>query len=247
MRFFSDCMNRKYKIIIGIILALVLIVSGYLVWYANDYARAELDATALLNGTDNVSVVKIDNGLFLDGPGNESALIFYPGAKIEYTSYLPLLMNLSNDGVDCFLVDMPLQLALLGKDSADSIIGDANYNYDKWYISGHSLGGWAASNYLKDHANKIDGLILLAAYSQDELGNMPVLSIYGSNDKNLNKATYDEYKGCIDGNLTEVVIDGGNHCQFASYGMDPKDGKASISPQEQRNQTKNAILDFINN
>ena len=53
--------------------------------------------------------------------------------------------------------------------------------------------------------------------------------------------TYDESKGFIDDNLTEIVIEGGNHAQFASYGIDPKDGKASISPEEQRNQTVKAI------
>ena len=240
-------MNKKLKIILGIILALIIVVAGYLVWYANDYAHAESSVNVLLNGTENVTVNRIDNGLFLDGPGNETALIFYPGAKIEYTSYLPMLMDLSNDGVDCFLVEMPLNLAVIGSNSADSIIANSNYTYDKWYISGHSLGGWAAAKYLKNHPNEFNGLILLAAYSDEDLGNTPVLSVYGTKDGNLNKVTYDESKGFIDGNLTEVVIDGGNHAQFASYGIDPKDGKATISPQEQKNQTEKAILDFINN
>ena len=35
--------------------------------------------------------------------------------------------------------------------------------------------------------DEINGLILLASYPVDDLGNMPVLSIYGSNDKTLNK------------------------------------------------------------
>ena len=212
-------MNKKLKIILGIILALIIVVAGYLVWYANDYAHTESSVNVLLNGTENVTVNRIDNGLFLDGPGNETALIFYPGAKIEYTSYLPMLMDLSNDGVDCFLVEMPLNLAVIGSNSADSIIANSNYTYDKWYISGHSLGGWAAAKYLKNHPNEFNGLILLAAYSDEDLGNTPVLSVYGTKDGNLNKVTCDESKGFIDGNLTEVVIDGGNHAQFASYGM----------------------------
>ena len=103
-----------------------------------------------------------------------------------------------------------------------------------------------AASYVKNQPNKTDGLILIAAYSADDLGNVPVLSIYGSNDKNLNMVTYDESKGLIDGNLTEYVIDGGNHAQFASYGIDKKDGKATISPEEQRKQTENEILKFIN-
>lgn len=240
-------MNRKLKIALSVIILLVIVSAGYLIWYANDYSHADSDANALLNGTENVSVTDIDNKLFLDGPGNETALIFYPGAKIEYTAYLPLLMDLANDGVDCFLYEMPLNVAVLDTDAANSVMKDSDYDYDRIYVSGHSLGGWAAAKYVKNHQDNVDGLILLAAYSDEDLGNFPVLSIYGTNDKNLNRDTYDESKKFIDDNLTEVVIEGGNHAQFGSYGDDPKDGKASISPEEQRNQTVKAILDFINN
>lgn len=240
-------MNRKLKIALSVIILLVIVSAGYLIWYANDYSHADSSANALLNGTENVSVTDIDNKLFLDGPGNETALIFYPGAKIEYTAYLPLLMDLANDGVDCFLYEMPLNVAVLDSDAANSVMKDSDYDYDRIYVSGHSLGGWAAAKYVKNHKDNVDGLILLAAYSDEDLGNFPVLSIYGTNDKNLNRDTYDESKKFIDDNLTEVVIEGGNHAQFGSYGRDPKDGKASISPEEQRNQTVKAILDFINN
>ena len=175
-------------------------------------------------------VEKVENGLFLDGPGNDSALIFYPGAKIEYVSYLPLFMELANDGVDCFIVEMPCNLAFLGADSADAIIGDGKYSYDEWYISGHSLGGVAASSYAINHKDKISGLILLASYPVDDLGN---------------KETYDKSKELMDYNLTEYVIDGGNHAQFGSYGKQSGDGVATISPENQRIQTEMEILEFI--
>ena len=238
-------MNKKIKMALYIILALIIFVGCISIWYVNNYSHADASANALLNGTENVSVEKVDNGLFLDGPGNDSALIFYPGAKIEYTAYLPLFMDLANDGVDCFIVEMPGNLAFLGGNSADSIIANGNYSYDEWYISGHSLGGVMASSYAVTHKDEIDGLILLASYPVDDLGNMPVLSIYGSKDNTLNKETYDESKSLMDDNLTEYVINGGNHAQFGSYGNQSGDGIATISPENQRDQTKKAILDFI--
>ncbi|MBO7209393.1 MAG: hypothetical protein J6V44_00065, partial [Methanobrevibacter sp.] len=61
----------------------------------------------------------------------------------------------------------------------------------------------------------------------------------------LNKETYDESKSLMDNNLTEYVINGGNHAQFGSYGIQSGDGVASISPENQREQTERAILDFI--
>ncbi len=239
-------MNKKLKIALYIILALVIIIAGFSIWYLTDYSHADASVNAYLNGTDNVSVEKIDNGLFLDGPGNESALIFYPGAKIEYTAYLPLFTELANDGVDCFIVEMPFNLAFFGLDSADSIVSNSNFTYDKWYISGHSLGGVVASYYVKNHSTDYDGLILLASYPAEDLNNVSVLSIYGSNDKVFNKETYDKSKGLMDYNLTEYVINGGNHAQFASYGNQAGDGVATISSENQRKQTEKEILEFIN-
>lgn len=239
-------MNKKLKMALYIILALVIIIAGFSIWYLTDYSHADASVNAYLNGTDNVSVEKIDNGLFLDGPGNESALIFYPGAKIEYTAYLPLFTELANEGVDCFIVEMPFNLAFFGLDSADSIVSNSNFTYDKWYISGHSLGGVVASYYLTNHSTDYDGLILLASYPAEDLNNVSVLSIYGSNDKVLNKETYDKSKGLMDYNLTEYVINGGNHAQFASYGNQSGDGVATISGENQRKQTEKEILEFIN-
>ena len=239
-------MNKKLKIALYIILALVIIIAGFSIWYLTDYSHADASVNAYLNGTDNVSVEKIDNGLFLDGPGNESALIFYPGAKIEYTAYLPLFTELANEGVDCFIVEMPFNLAFFGLDSADSIVSNSNFTYDKWYISGHSLGGVVASYYVKNHSTDYDGLILLASYPAEDLNNVSVLSIYGSNDKVFNKETYDKSKGLMDYNLTEYVINGGNHAQFASYGNQAGDGVATISSENQRKQTEKEILEFIN-
>lgn len=238
-------MNRILKIVLIVLLALIVVLAGFCLWYANDYYHAEPSVNALLEGNENVSVEKIDNGLFLDGPGNESALIFYPGAQIEYTSYLPLCVDLANSWIDCFLVEMPLNLAFLGSNRVDSIIGKNDYHYEKWYISGYSLGGSMAAEYVKNNLQKVDGLILLASYAGADLGNVSVLSIYGSEDKVLNKVTYGESKGFIDYNLTEYVIGGGNHVQFASYGNQSKDGIVTISPEDQRTQTEDFIIDFI--
>ena len=141
---------------------------------------------------------------------------------------------------------MPCNLAVFGLDSADSIKNNKSFDYDKWYISGHSLGGVVASYYVANHSTDYDGLILLASYPAEDLNNVSVLSIYGSNDKVLNKETYDKSKDLMDYNLTEYVIEGGNHAQFASYGNQSGDGVASISSESQRKQTEKEILEFIN-
>ena len=232
----------KKKSIIIIIIILLIAIFAYGIYYANDYYHADDAALNCINGTENVSVIKTDNGLLLDGPGNDTALIFYPGAKIEYTSYLPLLTQVSDEGVDCFLVDMPVNLALLGKNSADDIID--KYNYTHYVMSGHSLGGYVAAQYINE-TNNTDALILLAGYS-DKSVDKPVLSIYGSQDKVLNMETYRDNLPFISNNLSEVVIDGGNHEQVGNYGVHPEeDGTAKISSQEQQKEMTDEIIKFI--
>lgn len=176
-----------------------------------------------------------------DGKGNESALIFYPGAKVEYTSYAPLLKNISSRGIDCYAVEMPFNLAFLGQNSADDII--KNSSYEHYFISGHSLGGAMAASYING-TNNTDGLILFAAYPSSEI-EKPVLSIYGSCDKVLNMDKYNKSKSLIKGNFTECIIDGANHAQFGYYGNQSGDGKALISAKLQQNQTVNKIISFI--
>lgn len=231
-------MNKKIKIAIAIILLLII---GFAIFYINDYYHAEKAAVDSLNGSANVSVVKTSNGMLLDGPGNDTALIFYPGAKVEYTSYAPLFMNLSNEGIDCYLVEMPFNLAFLGSDSADEIINDGNYSH--YFLSGHSLGGVMAASYVNS-TNKSDGLILFAAYSTSKI-EKPVLSLYGSEDRVLNLEKYNESKEFIDDNLTEFEIDGANHAQFGYYGNQSGDGIAKISSESQQKQSVNEIIDFI--
>jgi len=231
-------MNKKIKIIILIILAVIIIGA---IFYINDYYHAEKVATECINGTENVNVSKIDQGLLLDGPGNDTALIFYPGAKVEYTSYLPMLAKLSAKGVDCYLVEMPLNMAFFGKDSANDIIDDGNYTH--YIMSGHSLGGAMAASYVNE-TNRSDGLVLFASYATGEISK-PVLSIYGSEDKVLNMKSYNESMDMYTGNFTEFVIDGGNHAQFGYYGNQSGDGSSTISAKTQQKESVNEILDFI--
>ena len=231
-------MNRKLKILM-IVIVIVLLV--YVAFYFTEYRHAQKQATDLLGGTDNVSVKEIPEGLFVDGHGNDTVLIFYPGAKNEYISYLPLCADLAKEGVDCYLVRMPLNFAFFGENQAEKIIDEGNYSY--YFLSGHSLGGLSAASF-ENHTNKTDGIILLAGYPNSGI-HKPVLSVYGSEDKILNMKAYNESKCYLD-NLTEVIIEGGNHEQFAYYGPQEGDGVSKISTEKQLNETAAIILGFIN-
>ena len=112
-----------------------------------------------------------------------------------------------------------------------------------WYIGGHSLGGAMAASYAANYQDKLKGLVLLAAYPTKEL-DIPVLSNYGSEDGFLNREKYsDSIKNA--NNLSEIVIDGGNHAQFGNYGEQLGDNSAKISSEKQWNETIKEILNFM--
>ena len=194
---------------------------------------------------DSVLVTEMPDGLYLDGPGDETALIFYPGAKVEYTAYLPLLSELADQGIDCFLIKMPCNLAIFGQNKAKNIMD--SYEYDHWYLSGHSLGGAMTASYASGHLESLNGLVLLAAYPTKSLksDSFSVLSLYGSEDGVLNMEKVEEGKAYMPVDYAEVCIEGGNHAQFGNYGEQKGDHAADISREEQQAQTVEAILKMM--
>lgn len=221
---------------------LCILLGVFMIWYASDYYRADAEAADYLESNGSVEVVEIDDGLYFDGAGEDSAIIFYPGAKVEYTAYAPLMMKLAENGVDCFLLEMPYNMAIFGINRADDVM--EKYDYEYWYISGHSLGGAMAASYAAGNTDKLDGVILLAAYATKDLGDLAVLSIYGSNDGVLSMEKVEagrEYST----NYTEICIEGGCHAWFGLYGEQDGDGIASISREEQWQQTVDAVLALV--
>ena len=227
---------KKLKLFL---LVIVLVVCGC-TYYVQDYYHA----TEKVVSDENVTISKTDFGYFLDGPGKDTALIFYPGAKVEDVSYMKLLKQISKEGVDCFLVHMPCNLAILNPNKANQVFD--TYSYSRWYISGHSLGGAMAANYAYNHTKQLDGLVLVAAYSTKDLShsNLSVLSIYGSKDHVLNKEKYETNQKNLPKNTEEEVIVGANHAGYGMYGPQKKDGKASISNSKQIDLTAQLIVKF---
>lgn len=218
-----------------------------LICYSLQYYKVTYEAEAYLESTDTVFVSKENGYLLFDGPGTETAIIFYPGALVEYTAYAPILHKLSQAGIDCFLVDMPYHMSIFGTNKADKII--KQYSYNHWYMAGHSLGGYSASSYVKKHMDEMDGLILLASYPSGNLNEnstaLKVISIYGSNDSVLNKERFEKGRLHMPTDYTESCIKGGNHAGFGSYGAQAGDSPADITPSEQWNATVEEILKVI--
>lgn len=232
-------MKKKLKILIPVIALLAL--AGIFLAYCIPYYHAE--GAPDFSANEIVTITDGGNYYFYDGPGKDTALIFYPGAKVEAKAYEALMVGLAEDGTDCFLVKMPLHMAFFGEDRAEDIM--AMYSYDTWLMGGHSLGGSMAALYTGSHEDTVDGLILLASFSTADLSDdtgLTVVSVYGSEDKVLKRPKYEKNKKNLPPDTSsEYVIEGGNHAGFAYYGPQKGDGTAAISKEEQIKKTVEAI------
>ena len=235
------------KKVIGVLLVLVLAlgVGGFV--YINDYYHADNEALAVMSSveTDEVIVTEKDGmAVFLPRGGSDTGLIFYPGGKVEYSAYAPLLYRCAEMGITCVLVEMPGNLAVLDINAADGI--QERYTHvNEWYLAGHSLGGAMASSYLASHAEAYEGIILLGAYATEPLQHERVLSIYGSEDRVLNMEQYEEGRANLPADYTELIIDGGCHAYFGAYGAQEGDGVPTITAETQWDITAQAIAQFV--
>lgn len=237
--------KKKLKFVLCIIIAIILFIILFFVLYVNNYYEKEEYVNDYLKSNDVVKVNHIDDIYIFDGYGEDNAIIFYQGGKVENIAYAPLLFKLAENGIDCYLVSMPYNLAIFGKNKANDVID--KYKYDNWYIMGHSLGGVVAGMYANENENKITGLILLASYPTKKIkDDIKMLSIYGSLDGVLNIEKYNESKKYWSTNSKEYIIDGGNHANFGYYGKQNKDNDSKITKEEQQEITIREIVCLIN-
>ena len=229
-------MKKNIKIAVIIIVAIVILSVGTFLIYASDYYRADDTAIAAMQID---SVTKLDDRLIIvtpDTPG-KTAMIFYPGAKVEYFAYLPLMEKIKDSsGIMCILVKMPFNMAIFDPNAAEEIM-EQFPEIENWYVAGHSMGGAMASYYASNNQDKVKGLILLGAYIYGDFPENKALTIYGSfNTSVAEKINYTE-------NI--VVIEGGNHAQFGNYGKQNGDVDAAISSEQQQSIAAEAIKNFI--
>ena len=227
-------MKKRLKIILILFMLLPVILGGGFLIYASDYYRADETANAILQSGQ--AEVRDDMIILRPEEMSGSALIFYPGAKVEYTAYLPILEKLRQNGIASVLMKMPFNMAIFSVNAADKAFDELS-GIDHWFIGGHSRGGAMASSYAAGHQEKVKGLVLLGAYIYGDVAPKDALTVYGTLNADLEKH--------IDYTDNVVIIQGGNHAQFGNYGEQKGDPKALISREEQQDIAVQAILSFI--
>ena len=231
-------MNKKVKLSLIISVVTVIVLFGSFLIYVVAGYKADADAEALLDA-ENVEVmdgyIRVSSGV-----KNGAALIFYPGANVEYTAYLPLLSQLADRGITCYLVRMPFNMAIMGVDRADKVLEAHGDEHSLWIIGGHSLGGAMASQYASENAERIDGLLLFGSYPYAEYPEEKTLAIYGSLNTSVEEElASQDYQG------KTYVIEGGNHAYFGNYGEQAGDSVGEISREAQQREAVSVTVIFV--
>ena len=222
---------KKWIKRIGIGVLVVLLVGGAgIVWYLSDTEKPTAQAQAAY---ETATMQSESIAAFLTE--GTVGVIFYPGGKVEAPAYARLMKDLQSNGINAFLVSMPVNLAVFDADKAQDVIA-LNPQIETWILAGHSLGGAMAFDEFSKHPETYAGLVLLAAYPLTET-DRDVLIIGATNDKVLDRDKLDGFD--------VAWIEGGNHAQFGDYGDQAGDGGATITEAQQRQHVLALILDYL--
>jgi predicted esterase len=228
-----------------VVIVLLLGLAGFtwLVWPQTVLPEGD----AAMASTADVTVSTADGVTeFVPTAPATTGLIVYPGAKVPVAAYAPMAQAIAEAGYPVYIVDMPLNLAILGADRALDVKA-AHPEIEHWVIWGHSLGGAMAGQTVANHPGAFDGLVLCGAYPNGDLSDQDVVvaSIYGTLDAGAERITSDATKADLPAGATFVPIEGGNHENCGWYEGQANDPDSTISRRAQQDAIVAATLDVL--
>jgi pimeloyl-ACP methyl ester carboxylesterase len=244
--------RRRVRVVLQVLLGLVAVsIVAFVVW-ASLAAPAEpgpLEA-ALADPT-----VEVTQGPVVElrpaGVEPTQAVVFYPGARVHRDAYIATWAPIVAATDTLVLIPrMPLNLAILGRSRAGSLIEDRP-GVDTWWVGGHSLGGAMAASFAGGQdPGTVDGLVLWGAYATEGAGlatrdDLTVLSVAGSRDGLSTPAEVAERRRFLPDDAVMVEVEGMNHAQFGRYGPQRGDLTPTISDEEARSRLLEAHLPVL--
>jgi hypothetical protein len=194
--------------------------------------------------------VTVEVGVHVLGPADSdssSGLVFYPSGRVALDAYNSTFAPVvKRTNVTVFIPEMPLNLAFLDTDAADTI-RTRHSAIQTWFVGGHSLGGVAACQYAS--SNDVSDLVLFASYCNVDVRDQSfaALSATGSADTVLNRGSYREAKTRLPTTTTHHEVTGMNHTQFASYSGQRGDSPATLTYDEAHQRLADVLVPWFLN
>lgn len=219
-------------------------------WIWIGFQAAELpDGT--LHSSKSVAVEPHSEGGWRFQPSqpapDASTLIFLPGGMVEPVAYAPLLRAVAEAGYPAVLLPLPWRCACTEAQRRrlfDAIGAEASRG--PVVLAGHSRGAALAARYVSEHANQVQGVVLMATVHPRDFSlaglTIPITRIYGSNDGVAKYSSMRANAHLLPVHTQWVRIEGGNHVQFGFYRHQLMAGEATIPRDQQQRQILTALI-----
>lgn len=241
----------KKKILIPILI-LVLLIGAVLLFLNQEAPANAINFQAMIS--DEMVTVSENRDAIVFIPKRDQAtqaFVYYQGANVAPESFAYAARKIAEAGIQVFLVKMPFSLAIFDIGAAHSY-PEKYPEIGHWALGGFSLGGTSAAFALTNKESRYEALVLYASYTDEKHSlrdkAVKVLSISGSNDGLATPQKLEKGKTLLPSDTEYLVIQGGNHTQFALYGngmLQKGDNKATLAPMEQQQIVIGETIRFL--
>lgn len=249
---YTVCVGR-HRVRRAIRLGFILWAVVSTAWLLDSFRTRGIDRH-LLESTREVVVRNSAGTLsFLPNRPARTGLVFIVGAGVSAEAYAPLLRPVADRGYPVFIVRLPFRIAPLERHKREAIaraegILRSTPGVSRWVVAGHSLGGALAARIAAERtpADGIVGIVLVGTSHPKETdlsaSNLRFTKVFGTHDGVAPVTAIEANRHLLPATTKWVRIAGGTHSQFANYGHQLFDGRATISRERQQELTRDALL-----
>lgn len=224
------------------------LVAVFMIWNWATFQSRNLPEGTFLNN-DKISVNENTDKITFTS-GNADTLIeviFFQGGLTDPKAYAPLCRKLAENGFTCHLIKMSWRLPQYDYRKVSTLF---DLKSKRYVIGGHSQGGKMAAQFVYENPHLMKGLFLMGTSHPRDIDlskrNIPCIKLYAENDGLASIEEVMENKSKLPQDAAFVLIKGGNHSQFGYLGKLLMDNSASISIEEQQQQTFESLFEFLN-
>jgi hypothetical protein len=224
-------------------------VTIFFIWNWSTFQSRNLPKDTFI-GSDLVSVIETDDQITFKTDSSRSKLeiIFFQGGLADPKAYAPMCRKLAENGYTCHLIKMNWRLPQHDYQKVPKLFDLTKGNF---VIGGHSQGGKMSAQLVFEKPNIFKGLFIMGTSHPRDIDlssqNIPCLKLYAEHDGLASVGEVMENKPMLPKNTNLVLIKGGNHSQFGYLGKLFMDSSASISLEEQQQQTLDHLIHFLSN